>query len=62
MYGAKTRTLTRTSIARLQSVQRKMERSLLSITVRGKTRNEEIHRRTGAEDMTNRITRAKSHG
>lgn len=43
----------------VRRVQRKMERSILSITLRDRVRNVEIRRRTQVEDIIERIARLK---
>ncbi|XP_045459984.1 uncharacterized protein LOC123689085 [Harmonia axyridis] len=58
-YGAETLTLTKASARKLQKTQRRMERSMLGISLRDRIRNEEIRRRTGVDDVLERVTRAK---
>lgn len=56
-YSAETLTLTKASSRKLQKTQRRMERSMLEISLRGRFRNEEIRKRT-VDDVLERITRA----
>ena len=58
-YGAETLTLTKLSMRKLQVTQRRMERSMLDLTLRDRIRNEEIRRRTGVEDVIVRIAKLK---
>ncbi|CAG9840255.1 unnamed protein product [Diabrotica balteata] len=52
-YEAETLTLTKTSAEKLRRIQRKMERSMLGISLRNRIRNEEVYRRTGVETLLN---------
>lgn len=58
-YDAETLTLTKISIKKLQTTQRKMERAMIGLTLRDRIRNEEIRRRTGFRDIIERIARLK---
>ena len=49
-YGAETLTLTKKNIHRIQVMQRKMERSMLGVTLRDKIPNHTIRNRTGVRD------------
>lgn len=58
-YGAETLTLTTVSANKLKRTQRKMERSMLGVSLRDHIRNEEIRQRTGVTDVIARIARLK---
>jgi len=50
-YGAKTLTLINASAKKLKVTQRKMERSMLGVSLRDHIRNEELRRRTDVTDV-----------
>lgn len=52
-------TLTKIRIRNLQVTQRRMERSMLGLTLRGKVRNEEFRSRICVEDVIVRIAKLK---
>ena len=54
-YGAETLSLTQATATKLRVAQRRMERSMLGLTLRDRVRNEEIRRRTGVTDVIERI-------
>lgn len=58
-YGAETLTLTKKTIKRIRVTQRAMERSMLGISLRDRTPNNEIRRRTGVADAVERIATLK---
>lgn len=58
-YGAETLTLTKATITKLQVAQRKMERAMIGVSLRDRVRNEDLRRRTGVQDIIERITRLK---
>lgn len=58
-YGAETLTLTKATAEKLRVTQRRMERSMIGLTLRDRVRNEEIRRRTGVDDIIQRITKQK---
>ena len=58
-YGAETLTLTKASRMKLRRTQRKMERSMLGVSLRDRIRNDEIRRRTKVEDIIECITKSK---
>lgn len=45
-YGVETSFVTKTSTEKLTQIQGKMERILISVHLRGKVRNEEMHKWT----------------
>lgn len=58
-YGAETLTLTKKSIEKIQVAQRRMERSMLGITLRDRVPNEVIRRKTGVRDAVETILKLK---
>lgn len=58
-YGMETSTLTKKSASRLQVTQRRMERSMLGITLRDRMSNEDLRRRTRVTDVIIRIAKLK---
>ncbi|CAG9837260.1 unnamed protein product [Diabrotica balteata] len=58
-YGAETLTLTKAAATKLRVTQRRMERSMLGITLRDRITNEDIRRRTGVTDIIEKIARLK---
>ena len=58
-YGAETLTLTTASANKLMVTQRKMERSMLGVSLRDHIRNEDLRRRTGVTDVVNQIRKLK---
>ncbi|XP_045460954.1 uncharacterized protein LOC123671253 [Harmonia axyridis] len=58
-YGAETLTLTVTSAKKLRVAQRKMERSMLGVSLRDHVKNEDLRVRTGVTDVIYQIARLK---
>ncbi|XP_044751721.1 uncharacterized protein LOC123311716 [Coccinella septempunctata] len=58
-YGAETLTLTNATARKLKVTQRKMERSMLGVTLRDHIRNEDLRKRTGVEDVITVVARLK---
>lgn len=58
-YGAETLTLTNASAKKLKITQRKMERSMLGVSLRDHIRNEELRRRTGVTDVVLHVAKLK---
>lgn len=58
-YGAETLTLTTASARKLRTTQRKMERSMLGVSLRDHIRNEDLRRRTGVTDVIQQIASLK---
>ena len=60
-YGAETLTLTTTSANKLMVTQRKMERSMLGVSLLDHIRNEDLRRKTGVTDVVNKIRKLKGN-
>ena len=58
-YRAETLTLSTASANKLMVTQRKMERSMLGVSLRDHIRNEDLRRRTGVTDVVNQIGQLK---
>ena len=58
-YGAETLTLTVTSARKLRITQRKMERSMLGVSLREHVRNEDLRARTGVTDVIYQVAKLK---
>lgn len=58
-YGKETSTLTKKSATKLRVTQRRMERSMLSVTLRDKIRNQQLRIRTGVAYVITRIGKMK---
>lgn len=58
-YGAEILTLMKKTAEKLKVTQRRIERSMLGLTLREQVRNEKIRRRTGVNDIIQRITTRK---
>lgn len=58
-YGAETLTLTTTSAKKLRITQRRMERSMLGVSLRDHIRNEDLRARTGVTDVIYRVAKLK---
>lgn len=58
-YGAETLTLTVASAKKLRITQRKMERSMIGVSLRDRVRNEDLRARTGVTDVIYQIAKLK---
>lgn len=58
-YGAETLTLTKKSIEKIQVAQRRMERSMLGITLRDRVPNKTIRQKSGVRDAVETILKLK---
>lgn len=58
-YGAETLILTKNSINKIQIAQRRMEKTMLEITLNAKIPDEKIHRRTGVRNAVEAILTLK---
>lgn len=58
-YGSETLTMTKNNIQKIQVMQRKMERSMLGITLRDRIPNRTIRHNTGVRDAVETILRMK---
>lgn len=58
-YGAETLTLTDTSAKKLRIAQRKMERSMIGVSLRDHMRNEDLRARTGVTDVIYHVAKLK---
>lgn len=58
-YGAETLTLTKQSIDKIRITQRKMERSMLGLSLRDRVPNNQLRQMTGITDAIVRITNLK---
>lgn len=58
-YGAETLTLTKRSANRLRTTQRAMERAMLGVSLRDHLTNEEVRRRSGVQDVIEKIVTLK---
>lgn len=58
-YGAKTLTLTRKVVQRIEVTQGTIEKSMLRLTLRDRVKNTDLLRRTGLTDTVESITTLK---
>lgn len=58
-YGSETLTITTATAKKLKVTQRKMERSMLGVTLKDRIRNEDLRRRTGIIDVISAISKLK---
>lgn len=58
-YGAETLTLTKNTVNRIQIAQRRMERSMLSLSLRDRISNARLRQMSGVTDAIERITTLK---
>ena len=56
-YGAETLTLIKPSSEKLRVAQRRMEGSMIGLTLNDRIRNDEIRRQTGVDDIFERIAK-----